>query len=133
MQDIPNEPLANESLAKAKQRLLAGMIEFLEPDEEDPDSNLNLDCGYTRADVDRCKSVVDFYLQSVQVIESADQNAIVLAMRTAAIQLNELNATCNGCLIESEQREDLCLLILAAAKNMGLESDDDVTEQWRQW
>ncbi len=46
-------------------------------------------------------------------------------------QLNALNESCDGCLIETDQREELCLLILAAAKDAGLESDDDVTEQWR--
>jgi hypothetical protein len=40
----------------------------------------------------------------------------------------------DGCFIETDQREQLCPLIIAAAKRAGLVSDvNDITEGWREW
>lgn len=107
------------------------MIEFMAPDEDEPESNH--DCGYTQADVDRCAEIVDAYLRTVNGISQPDQSEILRLVQHTVERLNTLNESCDGCLIETDQREDLCALILAAAKDAGLESDDDVTEQWREW
>ncbi len=123
--------MVDEMLTQIRQRLLQGMIEFMEPDEGEPDPDY--DCGYTQADIDTCCKIIDAYVQSVQDIEHSNQATILDAIQTTVSSLNELNDTCDGCLIETDQREDLCELILTSAKNAGLETDDDVTEQWRDW
>ncbi len=58
---------------------------------------------------------------------------ILAAAKQAVLNLNALNKECGGRLIETDQREDLCELILVAAKLAGLESDEDITEEWREW
>lgn len=123
--------MADHTLLNIRKRLLDSMIDFMEPDEElyDPDH----DCGYSRADVDRCAVIIDAYLKSVVTTSASGETEILRAVRRTVEELNALNDSCDGCLIETDQREDLCALILAAAKNAGLESDDDVTEQWREW
>ncbi len=122
--------MSDKSLLEMLSRLLAGMIEFMDPDEDEPESNH--DCGYTQADVDRCAEIVDAYLRTMNGISQPDQSEILRLVQLTVEQLNTLNESCDGCLIETDQREVLCALILAAAKDAGLESDDDVTEQWRE-
>jgi hypothetical protein len=56
------------------------------------------------------------------------------AVKTAVVKLNRLNEQCYGCLIETDQREQLCELIISAAKRAGLVSTVyDITEEWRDW
>ena len=123
--------MSNETLLEIRSRLLTGMIDFMAPDEDAPESTD--DCGYSLADVDRCAGIVDAYLRTLSEYSNADQSKILQLVQHTVEQLNTLNDSCDGCLIETDQREDLCALVLAAAKDAGLESDDDVTEQWREW
>jgi hypothetical protein len=45
-----------------------------------------------------------------------------------------MGSTSDGLLIETDQREQLCELIIAAAQRAGLVSDVyDITEEWREW
>jgi hypothetical protein len=117
----------NESIAGIKKRLLDGMVSFMEGDESDSE----FDCGYAREDVDRCEEVVDAYLNAVSNASSGDD--VRRIVKQVVIDLNELNDSREGCLIETDQREDLCELILVAARQAGLDSDDDITEEWREW
>ena len=56
------------------------------------------------------------------------------AVKTAVVKLNKLNDRCDGSLIETDQREQLCELIITAARGAGLSSDKyDITEEWREW
>jgi hypothetical protein len=123
--------MTDEKLLNIRQRLLDGMIDFMSPDEEEPDPDF--DCGYTQADVNACLRIIDAYLARVASIKDANQIEILKTIQDAVEQLNRLNDSCNGCLIETDQREDLCELLLVAAKNAGLATDNDVTEQWREW
>ncbi len=54
-------------------------------------------------------------------------------MRQVVLDLNGLNEESGGGLIETDQREGLCQLILVAALHAGLKTDEDVTEEWREW
>ncbi len=118
-------------LLEIRRRLLEDMINFMKADEDAPE--INHDCGYTHADVERCAGIIDAYLMALNSISNADQPEILRLVHQIVDRLNSLNDACDGCLIETDQREDLCALILTAAKNAGLESDDDITEQWREW
>jgi hypothetical protein len=54
------------------------------------------------------------------------------SLKKAVLALNDLNEECNGGLIETAEREDLCELINVAVGHAGLESnEDDITEEWR--
>jgi hypothetical protein len=52
---------------------------------------------------------------------------------TQILDLNGLNEQGEFSLIETDQREALCQLILTAATRAGLDTDEDVTEEWREW
>lgn len=118
-------------ISELKQRLLDGMIEFMGGDPDEPDDGF--DCGYTTEDVDHCSSIVDAYLHDVAAANSASESDILLLVKDVVLKINELNANCGHGLIETDQREDLCEIILVAAQQNGLTTTDDVTEEWREW
>jgi hypothetical protein len=60
-------------------------------------------------------------------------NGIELLIKETVVRLNDLNDRCGGALIETDQREDLCQIILVAARGAGLTTLADVTEAWREW
>ena len=91
------------------------------------------DCSYTNEDIERCMTIVDKYLGDLATGSKLSQQAIHDVVKTAVVNLNLLNEKCDGSLIETDQREDLCQLILVAATQAGLETEDDITEQWREW
>jgi hypothetical protein len=55
------------------------------------------------------------------------------AVQEAVLDINDLNAECRGGLIETDQRELLCRLILTAARRAGLDTRANITEAWRTW
>ena len=126
---MPEYP--SSSITEIKQRLIEGMIQFMNGDPEEPDDNF--DCGYTSDDVDRCSSIIDAYLNDVAAKKGAAESEILIAIKTAVLQLNDLNDKCGGGLIETDQREDLCEILLVAAQQNGLTTTEDVTEEWREW
>lgn len=49
------------------------------------------------------------------------------------LKLNKLKEKCGGSIIETDQREDLCQIILVAARRAGLKTEEDMTEEGREW
>jgi hypothetical protein len=124
---MPNVP--EESLAAVRARLQAGMIGYLEEDDEDDDDE-DGDAAYTRADIDECMRIVDTYLAAVR---RTPPTGLIPLVRDAVLRLNALNDRCEGALIETDQREDLCEILLVAARSAGMTEQGDVTEPWREW
>lgn len=124
-----------------KDDLIEGMMDYLEErgeagaEEEDEEDGEEGGAGYTKADVDQCAELVDSYLAALAKVGGADPSADIMdAVRDVVLELNALNERCDGNLIETDQRELLCALILAAAMDAGLETDaHDITEEWREW
>jgi hypothetical protein len=57
---------------------------------------------------------------------------IIKAVKEVIISINELNDKYDY-FIETVEREDFCEFINTAAKIAGLESEEDITEEWREW
>ncbi len=115
-------------LETTKARLFEGMIDYMVAGGKDRD------CGYTEADVQKCDTILREFIAGLpKPGQRADEPQILACVKRAVLALNQLNAEAGGGLIETDQREDLCEYILCAAKQSGLESDDDVTEEWREW
>ena len=107
-----------------KDELIEGMNEYLpgedEEDEED-EAGEAIDAGYTKADVERCTAIVDHYLETLTRLDGGDKGAAIMeAVKDAVLELNKLNDSCDGNLIETDQRELLCELIITAAQEAGL-------------
>ena len=121
-----------EDILKMKQDLIDGMIEYMKyggaVDENDPEYNPEFDAGYTQKHVDRCSEIIDDFLASLEKTpEEAGQNEYIMdAVKKTILNLNELNEECDGNLILTGLREDLCKLIDLAASH-------DITYEWREW
>jgi hypothetical protein len=121
---------ANPEILEARQDLIDGMLSYMQADASDPD----FDAGYTEVDVVKCAAIVDGYLSTLTSAEgAADPAKIMQAVEQAVLALNGLNDACDGGLIETDQREQLCDIIIRAAQDAGLETDEDITEEWRDW
>ena len=124
---MPEFPLT--SVTEVRRRLLARMVSFMEGDENEPES----ECGYTQADISQCASIIDAYLADIAANTEAGDDQLRLAIQQVVLQLNDLNDSCDGWLIETDEREDLCQILLVAAQECGLTTTEDVTEEWRDW
>ena len=111
-----------------KSEILDGMRSYMDDLRAD-----GTDPGYAERDIDACEAIVDRYLDAAR--DAAGQPAQARsALKTAVLALNALNARCGHALIETEQREGLCDLLLGAAAEAGLGSgEEDLTEAWREW
>lgn len=117
-----------DELRTLKTEALAGMREYLAGVIDSGGEP-----GYTAADVGECGRILDAYLARVAGATHGDQDSIRAAVQEVVLALNVLNERCNGNLIETDQREQLCELILRAASAAGVGSGEDITEPWREW
>ncbi len=100
-----------------------GMLDFIEGDDE-PD--------YTSEDVRAC---ITLLLEFMSVVESESQtiDSAREHVKNLVISLNELNEKCDECLIETDQREDICDFIFKVVSNANIDFSGDITEEWRDW
>jgi len=121
-----------EDILKMKQDLIDGEIEYMKyggaVDENDPEYDPEFDAGYTQEHVDRLSEIIDDFLASLEKTpEKAGQNEYIMdAVKKTILNLNELNEECDGNLILTGLREDLCKLI-------DLATSHDITYEWREW
>ncbi len=119
-------------LTEMKAEIIDGMISYMEPDEDDDE---DFDPGYSKDAVEECASILGTYLNDLASPDlGADSAKIMAAVKGAVLALNALNEKCGGSLIETDQREGICELIIRAAAVAGLQSEEeDITEEWREW
>jgi len=118
-----------EELTLLKAEVVESMVSYM-TDEDDPD----FDAGYEQEHVDRCASILDGFIASISSISPPGDSAQILTVtKNTVLALNALNDSCDGSLIETDQREMICALILTGARLAGLPGEDDITEEWREW
>lgn len=119
----------NPEIAETRSEMLEEMAGFMERCADDADSP----APYAQADIDACAAIVDAYIAALEKLpKPAGAAAIMTEVEKAVLALNALNERCNG-LIETGQREQLCDIFIMAARDAGLQADDDITDQWRDW
>lgn len=123
---------ASPEVLSLKEDLLESMVSFMKGEDDDDEGDSGFDAGYTQDDIDRCAAIIDHYLITLAKTKG-DADAIMEAVKDTVLELNTLNDNCDGSLIETDQRETLCELIITAAQDAGLETDEDITEEWREW
>ncbi|MGZ8218599.1 hypothetical protein [Methylomagnum sp.] len=129
----------NREIAELKQSLIKDMTDYMNfggaEDERDPDYDPDFDAGYTQEHIDRCGEIIDHHLSALAKAPDAGRHQYIMnAVKAAVLELNKLNEECEGGLIETDQREQLCELITVAANQAGLVSDEeDITGEWREW
>jgi hypothetical protein len=87
---------------------------------------------YREADVRECDKILTGHLRAVE--SAADRAEALRHVHDTILRLNELNNRCDGQLIETDQREYICAVIIHAGSLCGFNAaDEDVTEPWREW
>jgi hypothetical protein len=126
----PRNPMQVETndYLELKSEILDGMRSYREDLAQD-----GADAGYSDGEIDECERIIDRFLDAI-VAAQGDRVAGRAAIKQAVLALNALNARCGYNLIETDQREGLCELILGAAAQAGaVQGEEDITEQWREW
>lgn len=120
-------------LGRLRHHLIDGMRRGLAVDD-DLDGDSGYEAGYSQAEVDECARIVDDLLTSLHEVRGHEPE-VLKVVRATVDRLNELNERCDCALIDATQRDELCDLINAAARDAGLRSSphDDITETWREW
>ena len=129
----------NSEIHTLKTELIDNITSYMKyggaEDESDPDYDPEFDAGYEQRHIDRCSEILESYFSALAGIDQVNRNeAIMSAVKSAVLALNEVNNECDGNMIETDQREQLCEIIISAANNNGLQSSQyDITEEWRDW
>ena len=113
-----------------KQALVSNMKNyidiFIEDGEEEP---------YSPSDAEECGLIIDNYIAYLFAQKRTDEE-IIAQVETTVKELNMLNEKCDHSLIETDEREQLCAIIIEAARLCDYQfpiDDDDITFEWRDW
>ncbi|NHZ34046.1 hypothetical protein [Massilia rubra] len=119
----------NPDIASIRADLLDEMAAYMERCAEDTDN----EPPYGKAEIDECANILDAYAAAIDKLpKPADHAAIMKEVERVVVALNEFDERAGG-VIETEEREKLCDIIYLVAKDAGLQADEDITEQWRDW
>lgn len=113
-----------------EESVLRSMREYLIP--EDDDEMEGFVPGYSTKDVNTCGEILLKYTDALSRA-GGDQGKIIEQVKQTVLALNALNEKCEHELIETDQREDICHFMIAAVQAAGWDTDEDVTEEWREW
>ncbi|MCM3575457.1 hypothetical protein M3172_19840 [Mesobacillus subterraneus] len=72
------------------------------------------------------------YVSSLKTLKTPTEKAILKKVKEVVIEFNKLNEEFDY-FIETLEREELCEFIEEKAQEAGLEPDEDITEEWREW
>jgi hypothetical protein len=124
-----------DEVQQLKRELTDDMINYMKFDGAEHENEPNFDVGYTPQHVDQCGEILETFFQMIGRISELERNLAILdAVKATVLDLNQLNSECDCGLIETGEREQLCEIILLAARKAGLvSSQDDITEEWREW
>lgn len=88
---------------------------------------------FTPKNIEATIKVLDSYINNlIKLGVKPKKKEIMKFVKDVVISLNELNDKYDY-FIETMEREELCEYIIEAANIAGLESDEDITEEWREW
>lgn len=99
------------------------MLEFIKDDE---------DAGYSSDEVDQCDSILINFLSNSSKSDSKD--TFIQEVRKTVLALNDLNESVDYSIIETDQREDICEILIYSGFLLGFnKKDEGITEEWREW
>ncbi len=107
-----------------KDNVVSVMLDYMSEDE---------DCGYTKKDVQKCEIVLVEYIDNLSQLDQPTDKSIMQQVKKVVVSLNKLNAKTDYCLIETDARENIWQIIQNSAAECGLKTEEDITEEWREW
>ncbi|MCU6795069.1 hypothetical protein OB236_23455 [Paenibacillus sp. WQ 127069] len=117
-----------ELKALKENKVLHTMRAYITPADEKKEEDF--DQPYMMEDVDCCGIILDNFINRLSTCTTKDE--IMEGVKSVVGQLNTINGRCDYSLIETDQREDLCAFIIMAVNLAGYQTDEDVTEEWRE-
>jgi hypothetical protein len=88
---------------------------------------------FTEENINATNEVLDSYLNSLKELkDNPTEEEVLECVKKVVISLNELNENYDY-FIETIEREELYEFITEAARIAGFESEEDITEDWREW
>jgi uncharacterized protein YsxB (DUF464 family) len=88
---------------------------------------------FTEENINATNEVLDSFINSLKELKNNPTEEEVLeCVKKVVISLNELNENYDY-FIETMEREELYKFITEAARIAGFESEEDITEEWREW
>lgn len=112
----------NQKIKNTKVFIKTSMLDYMN----------DADVNYTEEDIEECITILNDHLDGLEKIKTKSE-AKKLVEETV-LDLNDLNDDCDGDLIETDQRENICEIIIYGGFLMGFnDEDEDVTEEWREW
>jgi len=88
---------------------------------------------YSKIIVNEANEILDHFIFQLMKIESENMGyKLKLCVKDVVLQLNKLNKK-HDYFIETDEREDLYEFIDQAARVMGVVTDGDITDEWRNW
>ena len=112
----------NIEISKILENLKFGMMEYICTNSS----------SYTKNDVDMCISILENYLSEISVSRSKQEGKSIISK--TVLSLNELNEKCDSELIETNERELICEVIILGGNLKGYNTkDEDITEEFREW
>jgi hypothetical protein len=112
-------------ISNLKSSILNGMVEYIEDNDAPP---------YTQNDINDCEAIISNFIRELSQAPPNSNYALALdKVKDTVLKLNALNERCDYSIIEPDQREDLCELIVQVVKSAGYHVDADITAQWREW
>jgi len=88
---------------------------------------------FTDENINATNKVLDSYINSLKVLrDNPTEEEILECVKKVVISLNELNENYDS-FIETMEREELYEFITEAARIASFESEEDITEEWREW
>jgi len=103
------------------------------PTEEWRESLEEGDELFTEDAITESERVLDEFIDGlISLGDTGNEEGIMKLAEKAVTEFNALNEKYDY-YIETLEREDLCDFIMEAAQIAGLETDEDITEEWREW
>lgn len=88
---------------------------------------------YSEVIINETNEILDqFIFQLITIEQEKVESKLKLCVKEVVLQLNKLNKNHNY-FIETDEREELYEFIDQAARIMGVVTDEDITEAWRDW
>ncbi len=88
---------------------------------------------FTEESILASEKVLDKYIDDlISLGKNPEKDVIMECVKKTVLELNELNEKYDY-FIETMEREELWEFIDKAAKEVGLEVEGDITEEWRDW
>ena len=87
---------------------------------------------FTEQNIAATETVLHDYVNGLSLLQEPSDEEIIEKVKGTVLRLNALNEK-YGFFIETLAREELHDFIMGKAQRSGLKTDEDITEEWRDW